>query len=779
MPNGRRRNGQAPHQTGWLGCSLLAFASFGGGFACSDSPGIVVEQGGSLGGGGSQGTAVPGNEARCGEGAIECGGTTGCCPAGNVCTPQFRCLPQQACTTSEQCGSDSVCGGGFCKAWSSFPSPANFEAACRNVVDLPSLRPEIQCNWPEADPPSEFPDSVQVISTPMVVDFNFDNNPATVQPSIVFISYAGNFAEVSGVLRVINGKTCKLQATVPLSFPLTPEVSPALADVNGDGRPDIVVADQEPNGASTRSGVTAYTALGNGTTQFELLGRRTSSVTSPVTSISIHDIDNDDRPEILTNTGMYAFVDEESLSGMAELVNITNSSLLEPPIVHDIDGDRIAELVTSEGIFSWGGPGEKPDMVPKVSNGNTLVWTETKNIPSAFVGIANLGKFTTSTLPLGADSVEMVVVGFGGELLVTKVDGNVIMRVNKQGYAAGPPVIADFDDDGRMEFASPGLDRITVYDLDCLTTTDPVNTGLCANPAGKNADGILWTRGNAHGATSGASVFDFDGDGSSEVVYADQCFMRIYKGTTGEVLFSVPRSSTTRWEYPVIADADGDGHTEIVTPSNDSDATLGCPSVDPLNENYVSPFVATHGVTVWADKDKRWAGSRPIWNQHTYSVTNINDDGTVPPMQTVASQWSNPTKDPNSFRQNVQGATGVSLELADLTTTVNPVFACQTNQPIAQVSVDLCNRGTRTLAVGKASVALMQQGNPSNVLCSKPNTKELLAGGCESIVCDVQVPRANEGFNIIAMGDRASSVSECNEVNNMSTITNVFCQNVR
>jgi hypothetical protein len=31
------------------------------------------------------------------------------------------------------------------------------------------------------------------------------------------------------------------------------------------------------------------------------------------------------------------------------------------------------------------------------------------------------------------------------------------MRVNKQGYAAGPP-IADFDDDA-MELASPGLDR--------------------------------------------------------------------------------------------------------------------------------------------------------------------------------------------------------------------------------------------------------------------------------------------------------------------------------
>ena len=78
-------------------------------------------------------------------------------------------------------------------------------------------------------------------------------------------------------------------------------------------------------------------------------------------------------------------------------------------------------------------------------------------------------------------------------------------------------------------------------------------------------------------------MFDFDGDGSSE--YADQCFMRIYKGTTES---HVPRSSTTRWEYPVIVDADGDGHTEIVTLER-LHATLGCPAVDPLTRTTSPP----------------------------------------------------------------------------------------------------------------------------------------------------------------------------------------------
>jgi hypothetical protein len=487
MPNGRRRNGRESHQAGRIGCSLLAWACIGGSFACGDGPGINVKDGGVLegvGGGTNDTTAEKGGEARCGEGAILCGGTgttRGCCAAGNVCTKAGTCLPVQSCTSGEQCSADSTCGGSTCSPWSSFPVAANFEPRCRNGVDLPSLRPEIQCNWPESGAPTEFPDSVQVVGTPMVVDFNFDNDPTTIHPSIVFVSYAGNFAEVSGQLRVIDGKTCKLQATVPLSFPLRPEVSPALGDIDGDGRPDIVVADQEPIGASVRSGVAAYSADGGSSTQFHLLGRQKSSATSAITAISIHDIDNDDRPEILTNTGMFAFAEGEVLNGMVERVNLDGSSLLEPPIVHDIDGDRVAELVTSEGIFSWNPLLDPPSMETKKSTSNAVVWTESKNIPSAFVGIADLGKFTT-TLPLGADSVEMVVVGFGGELLVTKVDGNVIMRVNKQGYAAGPPVIADFDGDGRMEFASPGLDRITVYDLDCLSTDDSAKPANCKNP---------------------------------------------------------------------------------------------------------------------------------------------------------------------------------------------------------------------------------------------------------------------------------------------------------
>lgn len=752
-----------------MGALLLAGAPLCAALAaCAETNGVSVDPDRTFPGDMS-GTVSDVSEARCGVGGIECPvGGTGCCPAGNICTQDNTCLPAVPCTTNQDCSSDTVCGGRTCRPWSSFPAAVAFDLTCRDGIDLPSLRPEVQCQWPGDTPPAQFPSSVQVIATPMVVDFNFDNDPSTIEPSIVFISYEGSLADRNGVVRVIDGRTCALQASISGgNNPFVPEVSPALGDLDMDGRPEIVVVDTERNGTSTRTGVAVFRAAGG---EFELISRQTSSLTSSIKGVSIHDVANDNEvPEILTDTGLYFYKDE--LSGIQEKVNVEGSAS-EPPIVHDVDGDTIPELVTARGIFNW--DPEAETMLPKQAR-NLPLWNPDQNVDSAaFVGLANFGEFPGNAL--GRDSAEMVVVS-NGQVLVTQVDGRVQLRVQGTGVAGGPPVIADFDADGRMEFASPGLDMITAFDLDCVDNDNVnPNPANCENPDGPNPQGILWTKRNARGATSGASVFDFDGDRRSEVVYADQCFMRILDGLTGDVLFSVPRSSTTRWDYPVIADVDGDFHTEIVTASNDNDPTLNCAAQDPLNTREQVAFRATHGITVWADADKRWAGSRPIWNQHAYSITNVNDDGTIPVMGSIASQFQNPDGDPNSLRQNVQGATGVSLELPDLTTTGNPVVECQAGRAIAKLTMQLCNRGLLQVEPGTARVALAEAERTTNILCDRMNSSVLRAGRCESITCDVPVPPAAPGINIAVLADPASALRECTEGrNNTSIVSNVFC----
>jgi hypothetical protein len=323
-----------------------------------------------------------------------------------------------------------------------------------------------------------------------------------------------------------------------------------------------------------------------------------------------------------------------------------------------------------------------------------------------------------------------------------------------------------------MEFASGGLDKLTVFDLDCTPLF--FNQQGCERGSGdERANGIIW-EAQTQGAQSGVAVFDFDGDGRTELVYADQCFMRVYDGLSGEVLFSTPRSSTTQWEYPVVADTDGDGFSEIVTTSNDNDTSVTCPDFDEENQNARVAFEPTHGVTVWKEAQDRWAGSRPIWNQHNYFVTNVRDDGTIPPMGQIQTHWL--AGAPNTFRQNVQGTTGKSLSLVDVTTVGVPTFDCKPAEGLATVTLDLCNRGATMLREDQTEIALINMDQPTNVLCRQRNDRDINPGECIELSCDIPVLPRSAPFDLMIMGDPLRQVDECIEDNNRSLISGVVCQ---
>jgi hypothetical protein len=102
-------------------------------------------------------------------------------------------------------------------------------------------------------------------------------------------------------------------------------------------------------------------------------------------------------------------------------------------------------------------------------------------------------------------------------------------------------------------------------------------------------------------------------------------------GDGGMPLLTTDRTSWTQLENPVVADVDNDGSAEIVVVSNKG------------YNNGTSP-----PVQVIRDAEDRWIPARRIWNQHTYHVTNVREDATIP--QVEPRSWENL----NTFRTQAQ-----------------------------------------------------------------------------------------------------------------------------
>jgi hypothetical protein len=95
-------------------------------------------------------------------------------------------------------------------------------------------------------------------------------------------------------------------------------------------------------------------------------------------------------------------------------------------------------------------------------------------------------------------------------------------------------------------------------------------------------------------------------------------------------LFETEIGSGTTLENPVVADIDGDGASEILVVGNRT-----------------FDLEARAGVHAFGGTVNRWLPTRPLWNQHTYHITNINTDATIPERE--ANNW----EIFNNYRQNV------------------------------------------------------------------------------------------------------------------------------
>jgi hypothetical protein len=453
-------------------------------------------------------------------------------------------------------------------------------------------------------------------------------------------------------------------------------MTPVVVDVNGDGTPDVVFNSFSGSNYTTDGVLRAI----SGDDGHELWTVTNSQYrVRGASSIAAGDIDHDGKVEICTipesSLGFICFENDGTFKFRAT----SSGNDWGGVSLADLDGDGNVEIINGNSVFSntgvlkWtgvdglGGLNTGPvsfaanidlDGALEVINDRAIYRADgTLKCRNTALphGLAGVGNFDAD--PFG----EVVIVG-DGKVVLMDDDCKQLWSANiPGGGSGGAPNIADFDGDGQPEIGVAGASNYVVFETNGTLKWSKPTQDFSSN-------------------RTGSSTFDFEGDGKAEVVYADELRLRIYDGATGAIRMDELHSSGTTYENPVIVDVDGDDNAEIVMIANNYGAA-GRPS----------------GIRVFRDKNDGWVNTRRIWNQHAYSVTNVNDDGTIPAHP--ATNWL--TAGLNTFRSNSQGV-GTTSPFAASDVTVAPGLAasCDPESLAVTLSATVVNQGDAATSKG-------------------------------------------------------------------------------
>ncbi|MGB1275949.1 MAG: hypothetical protein ACPG77_09385, partial [Nannocystaceae bacterium] len=417
--------------------------------------------------------------------------------------------------------------------------------------------------------------------------------------------------------------------------------SVAIGDVDGDGVADVIYAGRVTGG---RSPVHAVSGDGTLIWTSRTANNQIATTTIENGAVSLVNFDDDPGAEIVFGAAVF---DNDGLmvwdqGGNGGTYGTSNGYTGGISAIADLDGDQVPEIVSGRHAWKvdWT-PGDPPSVTL------SLFWESTEG-PDGYPAIADFDLNGTPEVAIIGSGSLRIVDGASGKLWCgvdesgVACNGNDNLRTQPRsltgGGRGGPPTISDFDGDGRPEVGIAGASRYIVYDFnrDAEEIVKPNNE---PDPAA-GAIYVRWlspTQDQSSNAT-GSSVFDFQGDGAAEVVYADECFLRVYSGTDGTVQLELQNSSATIHEYPLVVDVDADGNSEIIAVANQF-ASCNTPG-----------YMPRQGVFAYGDAGNGWVPTRRVWSSHAYHVTNATSSANVPFLED--DNWT--TEGLNNYRQEPQ-----------------------------------------------------------------------------------------------------------------------------
>jgi RHS repeat-associated protein len=406
----------------------------------------------------------------------------------------------------------------------------------------------------------------------------------------------------------------------------------AAGDIDGDGLQEIVAVHSDGNHliAFEHTGEVKWISDASQMPRFNLGG---SFVIGG--AVSLANLDGQGLPEIVVGSSVFN-ADGRLLGDGRALGGTTAGTGLRSaiPAIADIDLDGVPEIVAGPTAYRLSG------------GALTKVWQRSDR-SDGYVAIANFDDDPQAESVVVAKGFVYMLNHDGSDAAVWNAPshGPVALPGGGQG---GAPLIVDVDADGTPEIGVAGAGAFVLF----------------------NRDGSVRWRSAISDRTSnstGSVAFDLNGDGEIEIIYRDEFFLRIYRGADGVLLAKAAIGSATWAEEPVVADVDNDGHADIVVSSDFFQQPAGRQDT---------------GIVVLQDVANAWMRTRRIWNQHSYHITNVEENSTIPLVE--SAPWLVPGL--NAFRTNAF-VPGETADRADRFTYVASDGVLQSNVATARITV--------------------------------------------------------------------------------------------
>ena len=331
--------------------------------------------------------------------------------------------------------------------------------------------------------------------------------------------------------------------------------------------------------------------------------------------------------------------------------------------------------------------------------------------------------------------------------------GSINLPSGNQYDLVSVPFIGDMDSDGKPEIGLTRPFKLLAYKF---------------NDLNNNLEQFWELETSDVSGLTKLSMFDFNQDGTQELVYRDETQLRIIDGSTTipQTLASIPSLSGTAAEGPIITDINNDNQAEIIIGSEDPN----------------TPFVGS--LISYKTNSSPWAPARKVWNQYGYFNVNIKDDLSVPIQQqnhglqfyeTLGSCLGSTLRPLNSFmaQETIRDVSGCPIYPApDLIVNGLENITYDCINEVTTFDVSIGNIGST--AVASSFNILIYEGtfiSPGSLVQSQTVTTTIAPLDQGSVSISVTDFSLTDFFVLLNFDDSSQNypylgVNECNYLNN-------------